>query len=249
MVAVVGAVERLVADVGHGVELRPRSGRTTTFVTASEQTADGSGRADRLAQDGHLEPAQLDRLLGAERAQQVVRSTRRSRARPVPAAMMPGRSRRPSTRPLSTRRPRTSQPSRPSRPRATAAANQPRHIFWASAKPPSGSYAAPATPSIESSGSTAPISSGSQEPRLEAEPLQQLDVAAAGRHEPLGDGQQVAAAHVAGVGHAHLVGAVHDRARARDRQPRGHGVRVVSAHHREASARSRPTRALHDRPA
>src|SRR6185312_10299822 len=50
-----------------------------------------------------------------------------------------------------------------------------------------------------------------EEVRVETDPLEPGDVVAAGGRQPLGHGQQVAAAHVPGVGDADLVLPVGDR--------------------------------------
>ena len=122
-----------------------------------------------------------------------------------------------------------------------AAANQPRIILCASAKPPSGSYAAPAMPSSESSGSISATSAGRRTTcRGRAPRAARL---AAGLGERLGHRQQVARLDVARVADPDLLAPPHDRVGAADRQQRGHRVRVVTAHHAERPARVAAARA------
>ena len=68
VVAVVRTLERILAGVGDGENRRPRSGRTTTFVTASEHTADGSAPPGGVRPTSTCSRRNLDRLLRAERA-------------------------------------------------------------------------------------------------------------------------------------------------------------------------------------
>ena len=102
--------------------------------------------------------------------------------------------------------------------------------------PPSGSKAAPAMPSVEISGIDGLELPGVEVRVSSPRGLEQRDVAATrvdqlGRHR-----EQVAAAHEAGVGDAHLVRPMPDRPRALDGEAGSDRIGVVAAHHRERAA-------------
>ena len=139
MVAVVGALEAVLAGIGDGAEL-PAAIRPDDDVRDRVRADRGGKRAARArAADQHLQPAQLDRLLGAERAQQVVRPGAGGQHDLAGRRRSPPTSRAPTARPASTRIGVHLAAEVVPQPAAAAAANQPRHIFCASAKPPSGS--------------------------------------------------------------------------------------------------------------
>ena len=229
-----GPLQRLVAEVRDRVELLPAVGADDDVRDRVGADGGRQRRADRLAQHRDLEAAQRDRLLGAERAQQVVP--------PRPGRQHDAVGREEPLRRLDALH------------AAVLHADLRDVGAEAAVEAVAGGRRVPAEAHLLRVGEAAVglvrgaghavqrqlrLGGGDlarlEEARVEAESLQQLDVAAARLDQPLGHRQQVAAADVAGVGHAHLVAPPHDRARAGDREARRDGVRVVPPHHREGA--------------
>ena len=235
VVTVVGPLEEILTGVGHGAELAPPVGSDDDVRHRVRAHRGRKRAAGRGASHEHLQPAELDRLVGAQRPQQVVRPrpggqddlTGRDEAvwsleadgaagfhadgADGPAEVVPEAAARRRREPAQAHLLRVGEPA--VRLVRRACDSHQRQL-----------------------GLDLMDLARLEEAGVEVEGPEHRDVAPTGVGQLGWHREQVAAGHESRVGDADLVVPVPDRARAGDGEAGGDLVRVVPAHHRERPA-------------